>query len=182
MRYRKTFMLTAIVFFSTLTLGFGADVAKIGVVDFQKILTNSSAGKKAQLEINEKGKAMEEELKSKGDSIKEQKESFERESLVMSKEMREQKERELRIMVNDFRTLQKRYMDEFKTYEKRIVAQIRNDILNLVDDLAKSGGYLLVLERREGGLLYFPTTLDLTDEIIKLYNAQIAAEQGKSKP
>ena len=40
-----------------------ADVAKIGVVDFKKILETSNAGKSAQAEINKHGKKMEEDLK-----------------------------------------------------------------------------------------------------------------------
>jgi len=176
MRIFKFISALSVFFFLTVPACFAADVAKIGVVDFQKILTTSSAGKKAQIEINKKGKKMEAELKEKGANIEKQKESFERESLVMSTEMRQQKERELRIMINDFKSLQKRYMTDFKLHEKRIVKRIRNEILALVEDLAKKEGYLLVIERREGGLLYFPNAIDLTDKIIQAYNAKIAAQ------
>lgn len=175
----KKILISTVIFFATVGFGYGADVAKIGIVDFQKILRTSSAGKKAQIEINKKGQAMEAELKTKGDSIKSQQESFNRESLVMSREMREQKERELRIMINDFKTLQKKYMNEFNGFEKQIVQSIRNEIQMLVEALAKKEGYLLVLEKREGGLLYYPNTLELTDKIIMAYNAKIAAGMGK---
>lgn len=177
---RLTFFST-MLFFLAITVCHGADVAKIGVVDFQQVLTTSSAGKKAQMEINKKGKQMEAELKEKGAVIEKQRESFERESLVMSKEMRDQKVRELRIMVNDFKTLQKRYSEEFKRYESGNVQNIYKEIRALVEALAKKEGYLLVIERRDGGLLYFPKSIDLTDKVIQTYNTKFAAQPEKEK-
>ncbi len=96
----------------TLTLLFaasswGADIAKIGVVDFQKVLSVSNAGKYAQAEINKQGKSMEEDLKKKGSEIEEIKKRLERETLVMSKDKRDEKEREFRIKLNDLKCLRK---------------------------------------------------------------------------
>ena len=159
------------------TVCHSADVAKIGVVDFQKILSTSNAGKKAQGEINTKGKKMEAELKSKGAAIEKQKQSFEREALVMDKTMRNQKERELRIMISDFKMLQQKYMVDFKKQEKTVVTNIRNDILTIVDKIAKKGGFLMVFEKREGGVLYSPKKMDITDKVIKALNAKT----GKAK-
>jgi len=176
----KRIVWTAVFFFVMAGAGYAADVAKIGVLDIQKILTSSSAGKKAKLEINKRGKAMETELKEKEANIKKQRESFERESLVMSRSMREQKERDIRIMINDLKSMQKRYMAEFKEYERRIVSRIRDDVFALVAEKAKKEGYLLVIEKREGGLLYYPNSLDITDEIITVYNAQFG-EQSASE-
>ena len=36
----------------------------------------------------------------------------------------------------------------------------------------------MVVERREGGLLYFPSTMDLTDDIIRTYNANFEVKTG----
>jgi outer membrane protein len=67
-----------------------ADVAKIGVVDFQKIIDKSEPGQSAKTQINTRGKKMEEELKQKGSEIENLKKQLEREALVMSKEKREE--------------------------------------------------------------------------------------------
>ncbi len=156
---------------------FGADVAKIGVIDFQKILENSSPGKAAQAEIKKKGQKMEKELKKKGASIEESKKKLERERLVMSREMREEKEREIRININDLKTLQKKYMADFKIYENQLVNEIQKEVLEIVEDIGKRSGYLLILERREGGALYYPNSIDITDRVIKEYNAQYAKKK-----
>ena len=56
----QTFKTALVAIFFSLCLSVtslhSADVAKIGIIDFQKILETSSAGKKAQAEISKQGK------------------------------------------------------------------------------------------------------------------------------
>ena len=98
-------IITIFVFFNNFI--FAADVAKIGVIDLQKILETSSAGKAIQTELKKEKDKMESDLKKKGAEIENIRKRLERESMVMGKEMREEKERESRIKINDFKSLQK---------------------------------------------------------------------------
>jgi len=156
--------------------GICADVAKIGVVEFQRLFENSEAGKDIKAEINVKGKKMEAELKEKGAEIEELKKRLEREALVMSKEMREEKEREFRIKVNDIKTLQKKYEAELQGVQKKLMRGLQSETLKIIDEIGKSGGYLMIMDKR--GVLYSPSTIDITDEVIKRFNKQYA-QKGK---
>ena len=68
-----------------------ADVAKIGVIDIQRIMTTSEQGKAAKAEIKKQSDEMTVALKEKGAEIEELKKQFESESMVMSKEKRDEK-------------------------------------------------------------------------------------------
>ncbi len=160
---------------------YGADVAKIGVVSFQKILEKSDAGKKATAEINKRGKEMEASLKKKGEEIDAIKKKLEREALVMSKEMREQKEREIRISINDFKTLKNKYMADFKEHEARLVRGIQKEVLKIVTEMGKKEGYLVIFEKREAGVLYSPDTIDISDRLIQSYNTIFSKKASKKK-
>ena len=158
---------------------YGADVAKIGVIDFQKVLETSNAGKLARGEINEQGRKMEEDLKKKGEKIEEAKKKLEREALVMSNEMRAEKEREIRISINDFKSLQKQYMTDFKEQEKNLVNRIQKELLQIVSEIGKKEGFLLILEKREAGIIYSPDTIDISDRVIKKYNTVFVQKTKK---
>jgi len=151
-----------------------ADVAKIGTIDFQRIIDLSDAGKAAQERLNKQAKEMEADLKSKGAAIEEGRKQFEREALVLNKEMKDAKEREMRIKINDFKQLQQRYTGVARELQFRLVGQIRKDVDKLVKDLGQKKGYLLIMERKEGGVIYMPSTIDITDKVIKAYNVQWA--------
>jgi len=180
-RFKTAFIAIILTFCCLVTFSYGADVAKIGIVDFQRVLEKSSAGKKAQAEISKQGKKMEADLKERGAEIEEIKKKLEREALVMSKEMRQEREREIRIKINDFKSLQKKYMADFKLKEQRFVGRIQKDILGMIEEIAKKEGYLLILEKREGGVIYAPKTNDITDKLIQMYNAKFA-QGGDEKP
>lgn len=171
MRTSKTVFFAAIFSFFFFTFSsYAADIAKIGVVDFQRIFQTSSAGKSAQAEINKKGTTMENALKGKGAEIEELKKKLEREALVMNKEKQEEKEREIRIKINDLKALEKQYREELQALSQGLVKTMRNKIFELVEEMGKKEGYLLIIEKREGGLLYFPNTIDITDQLIQKYN------------
>ena len=158
---------------------FSADVAKIGVINFQRVLEVSSAGKASQAEISEQGKKMESDLKQKQNDLQELQKKLERERLVMSKEMRDEKERDFRIRVNDFKALEKKYKQELAGLNKKLVKRMQEDVFDLVEELGRKEGYLLIVEKLEGGVIYSPKTNDITDKLIQLYNERFAQKAAK---
>ena len=165
----------SLFYFSSLSLA--ADVAKIGVIDLQKILENSEAGKSIQADLKAQKEKMELDLKQKGAEIEAIGKRLERESMVMSKDMREEKEREQRIKVNDFKTLQKKYRSELQKLEVELMNQLQNDIKELVETIGKKEGYLLIINKY--GVLYSPSSTDITDTLIKQLDAMTAKRKKK---
>ena len=158
----------------------GTEKPSVGLIDFQKILETSTAGKAAQAEINVEGKKMEADLKQKGDEIKDLEKKLERERMVLSKEAQEEKQREVRIKINDFKSLQAKYRSDIKKLESRVIKRIQDEILGLVEQIAKDNDYQLIMEKRAGGVIYSKENLDITAMIIEKYDQQVAA--GSKKP
>ena len=180
MRSLQTILwLTLFTFFSATFSAYGADGAKIGVIDFQRILTTSSAGKASQAEITKQGKVMEDTLKKNQDELEEIKQRIDREALVMAKEMREEKEREFRIKISDYRALEQKFKTEISDLNKRLVKRLQDDVFDLVEEVGKKEGYLLIVEKTEGGVMYAPTANDITDKVIQLYNTRYAQKTDK---
>ena len=178
MRLRKCELALFIFFLSFLwsSRAIAADVAKIGVVDLQRVLETSNPGKTAQAEIKKQKDVMEQELKQKGAEIEQLRIQFERESMVMSKEKREEKEREGRIKLNDFKTLQQRYRSDLQSLEQKLVTELRDDVNGLVEEIGKKEGYLLIINNFS--VMYAPASIDITDQLIKQMNEKYAKKSG----
>lgn len=153
----------------------GADVAKIGVVDIQKVLLTSSAGKLAKAQINKKAREMESSLTVKKEEIEKLKENLEREALVMNKEARDERERDIRIKINDIKSLKNKYENDLKKIEGKVVKRIQKDVEVIIKELGKKGGYLLIISNPV--VLYSPSSIDITDQLIQAYN-NVLAEKG----
>ena len=150
----------------------GAADVRIAVIDFQRILDDSRAGKAAQETINQQGRQMEAELKAKGDALEQMKEQLQKDSLVMSQETREEKEREFRIQINEFRESQQEFAKKAREMQMRAMGKIRQDIDTLAKAYAEEKGFTLMIEKQEAGVIYVPAQLDVTNEIIRRYDAQ----------
>jgi len=179
-RFHTVLMTAVFLVFVSFVPVHAADVAKVGMVDFQRILDNSNPGKSAQAEINSQGKKMESELKERQTELEEMKKRLEREALVMNREAREDKQREFRIKANDLREMEKRYRAEIAGLNNRLVARLQKMLLETVEEIGKKEGYLLILEKREAGTIYAPTSIDMTDRVIQEINARYAKENQKN--
>jgi outer membrane protein len=154
-------------------------VIKIGMIDLQKILELSEAGKAAQMEINIKGKQMETDLKDKGTEIEAIEKEINLESLVMNQKVWEEKQRIKRIKTGDFKALRQKYLNDFKAVERSVTGRIQNEVVSLLEDIGKKGGYAMIVEKRAGGVVYAPSSMDITDSVIRIYN--IKFQNSKSK-
>jgi len=173
------------VFASALTVllvlagsGWAADVAKIGVVDGQRVLETSTAGQAARAQIKESYQQMEEDMKKRGAEFEELKKQFERNAMVMSQEKREDSQREMQIKQMDLQQLGKKYSGDLKELEKKLTDRIQKDVLNLVAEIGKEEGYLLIVSKP--AVLYNPTAIDLTDKLIQKYNAKYGKGQTEA--
>ena len=154
---------------------FAADVAKIGVIDLQKILETSAAGKSIQTELKKENDKMLADLKKKGAEIENIRKRLERESMVMGKEKREEKEREYRIKNNDLKSLKNKYRSDLQKHEGRLMQQLSDDINEIVNEIGKKEGYLIIINKL--GVIYSPNSIDITDSVIGKLNTKFAKKK-----
>ncbi len=158
--------------------GFAADVAKIGILNAQRVLEISSAGKSAQARIKAEGNQKTMDLKKRADEFKALEEQLKREAMVMSQEKRDDKSRELKIRKVEIEDLQKKYSREMNKMQQQILNRIQADIVKLAQQIGKEDGYLLILTKENA--VYYPSSIDVTDKLIENYNAEFAKGQTEA--
>ncbi|MCF8025381.1 MAG: OmpH family outer membrane protein [Desulfobacteraceae bacterium] len=147
---------------------YAADVARIGIIDFQKVLEESEAGKKVQQNLQEQGKEMEADLQALAKEIEELNKQLSGGAMVMSEEKRQEKQRELEIKKYDFQSKRKKYQSEFRETESELVGKLRDEIFSIAEEIGKKKGYLLIIEK--SAAVYYPDSIDITSEVIRQYN------------
>ena len=158
--------------FSTTVLA--ADVAKIGIINFEKILNESSAGKVGQKQLKTKWEELEKKLNAEKKSVEEFSLSIERESLVLSPEKKRAKQRELEDRVNNLKRMNADFTEEFQRMQNARINEMQKDVFEITNEIGKKQGFLLIIERKVGGVIYAPAQVDITDEVIKAYNDKTA--------
>ena len=153
---------------------FCAESLKIGVVNFQKILKESSAGKMTQKQIKAKGDELQQKLQDEKKQLDEMKTTFERESLVLSPEKQQEKKREFGKKVNDFQKMQQNFAQQFKQLEIQLLNEMQKQVFAIANQIGEEEEYQIIVEKKTAGIIFYQDELDITDQIIKQYNLKVS--------
>ncbi len=156
---------------------FAADAAKIGVVSFEKIIKESSAGKVMQKDLKAKLDELQAKLQAEEKRVKDMSAALEREALVLSAEKKLERQRELRDNADDLKKMNADYTQEMKILQNKRMNQIQKDVFDIANKVGKAQGYLLIFEKKVAGVIYAADKVDITDEVIKEYNSIYAKKK-----
>ena len=144
---------------------------KIAYVDLQKALNLSKAGVQAKSEINDLVKKYEAEFKGKQDELLKMKADLDKQASLLSEAARTEKEREYQKNVVEIQRFQKDVKDELQLKDTEHTKRILNELFEILQKIGKDGGYTLILEKNEGAVIYADNSIDVTDALIKAYDA-----------
>lgn len=149
---------------------FAADGAKLGYVDIQKILNQSSAGKEAKDQLTAKVKKYQDEINRKQEELKKQKDSLEKQGQLLSESARSAKEKDYQQLLKDLQRLQKDAQDDLQSEDEKLTRKILGNIEKIVQDYGRKNGYTLILIRNDS-MIFADEKADLTDQVLAMVNA-----------
>jgi outer membrane protein len=153
--------------------------SKIAFIDLQKALNLSVAGKAAKEKITGKVKEYEAIIDKRQKELKKLKDELEKQAVLLSDEARSAKERDYQQKLKEFQRFTKDVQDELKQQDSDYTNRIIEKIVDLVQKVGKQEGYDMVLERNSGGIVYGSDRIDITDQVLKEFNAQYKKEQAE---
>ncbi len=150
---------------------------KIAYVDLQKALNLSKAGAEAKSEIAAKAKEYETEFKIKEGAFLELKGELEQQAALLSDSAKQEKVREYQQRVAELQKFKQDAQRKLQQEDGKLTQSILKDLSVILKKMGKDGGYAMVLEKSEGGLVYIADHMnDLTDELIKAYDKSYKSE------
>lgn len=178
---RKLGKIALFIFVATILVaqGFAEQEFQVAVVDSQKTLQNSKEGKKVIATLQEREKKINDQLAEMDRKILDMDNKLKTQRLVMTFEAQEQ----LSFDLDNLRTERKRVADDsFKEWQRlqyQLFNKIREEVNPIIMDVAKEKGFSLVLDTASNAIVYFSLSVDITDEVIKRYDASKVTKEGK---
>ena len=142
-----------------------ADV-KIGLVNPQRVLSESAPAVAAQKKLQTYFKAREDALNNKIKDFRAKVGKFEKESPTMSESARIKRRQELGETERDIARTQRALFEERTQRAAEESRQILTKANRIIENLAKTGGYDLILQ----DAVYVNPRIDLTNEVIRQLN------------
>jgi outer membrane protein len=100
------------------------------------------------------------------------KESFEKQTLMMTPDARANKEKEYQNKLREFQRWGEDSQNEINQKRMEMERNISVGLLKVVQKVGADEGYTLILEKNESIVLFASKALDITDRVIKAFDAQ----------
>lgn len=143
---------------------------KAGVVDMQKAIQSTEAGKKAKKELEKEFEKKKVELKKKEDDLKKRAEEFEKKKMVLSDKNREEQQIEIQQDMMKFREELNKSQMTIQQKERELTKPILDKIQKAIAEMAKEKELSVVLEKSEQSVMWAKPEMDITDDVIKKAN------------
>jgi outer membrane protein len=143
---------------------------KIGYVDLQRALEETDEGKKAKAKLKSDFEKKQKELDVRQEELKKMKTELDKQASVLKPEALQQKQQELQQKLIALQETYVRLQKELQEREATETGRIFKRMSTVIAQIAQKEGVTYVLEKNTG-ILYAPPSLDLTNELIRMYNA-----------
>lgn len=141
--------------------------SKVGYVDMQKAIQETSAGKKAKKELEKEFNAKKAELQKKESDLKKMNDDLEKKAAALSDEARNKKAQELQAEMMKFQREVGESQLAIQKKERTLTQPILEKLQESIEKVAKANGYDMVLEKNEQSVLWAKKELDVTDAVVK---------------
>nr|HEX4315492.1 OmpH family outer membrane protein [Kofleriaceae bacterium] len=136
---------------------------KIGVVDLEKMLTDTPAGKRNMDQLQASQKAKQAELDKKKQAVMAANQELQKQQAVLKPEALQKKRDELQQAYIELGQLASKLEHELSDANAQATKAVLVQAEPLIKDLAKAEGCTLIVDARE--LVWVDPSLDLTDKL-----------------
>ena len=155
---------------------YAQQLPKIGVINSQRVLETSAEGKRVIAQLQDKDKKVQDELAKIDEDIRKLESKLNTQRLTLS----EQSLLDLRSDIERKRTERKRRAEdslrELQDLQLRLFNRVKGELLPIIEQLGKEKGFDIIFDLANSGALYFSPAIEITDEVIKKYDASKAAK------
>lgn len=153
-----------------------AQALKIGVVDLQRAINETEDGRKSKDKLKKLFESRQQGLDKKQEELKKLKEELEQQKNVLSRDAFDAKVESYQKQLVELQQVYVDYQRELAEKEGELTKQIIERMEKILRRIGQTEGYTMIVERNEAGVIYVPTSYDLTDVVIQRYNAGEGAE------
>ena len=148
-----------------------AQATRIAVVDLQRALNETEDGRQAKARLKRLFKRRQQALDKRQTELKALKTEIEAQKNVLSREALQKRVEAYQKAFIELQSTYVEYQRELASKEAQLTREIIARMERILRRIGQSEGYTLIVERNEGGVVWVPSNLDVTDLVIQRYNS-----------
>lgn len=145
--------------------------SKFAFVDIQVIASNSAEGKAATAKLDELRKKKNTELQSKATALKSMQDKLAAGGTVLSDSSRAQLQKDIEKAQRDLEYAQQDAQTEVQDLQNQLQEEFQTKLNPILEQIRADKGLLMIFSSRDAGIVAADLGLDLSDEVIKRFDA-----------
>jgi Skp family chaperone for outer membrane proteins len=145
--------------------------SKFAFVDIQVIASNSAEGKAATAKLDELRKKKNTELQSKATAVKGMQDKLQAGGTVLSDSARAQLQKDIEKGQRDLEYAQQDAQTEVQDMTNQLQEEFQTKLNPILEQIRADKGLLMIFSSRDAGIVAADMGLDLSDEVIKRFDA-----------
>jgi outer membrane protein len=161
-----------------------APPAKIGIIAFQNAIISTTDGQKAAADLTAKFGPKKGELEKKQSTISQLQDQLRKGTNTMSEEAKQKLMREIDQTTKSLNRDTEDAQAELDQEQNRIMQELGQRIQAVMDKYARDNGYAVILDvsSQQTPVLYAASGIDITQDIIALYDKNSPSANAPAKP
>lgn len=165
------FLMMTLLLLNPVAFGAGTAPLKIGVVDVKRLQSVSKRFQAIKAQLQKKVDDLQQKLNEQKEDLMKIESEFQKQSLMLSLDAQVDKQKELKRKRLYLEYLYKDYSEQMKEAEMEAAQRLGLELKDIVKKIAEKDGYVLVLEKGTPGLIAYDDVIEITDMVIKAYDA-----------
>jgi outer membrane protein len=152
---------------------------RIGYVDLQRAIREVDEGKAATAVLKRDFDEKQRQLDTTKTEFDKAKADFEKQSVVMADQAKRDRSGDLDRKAMELQQLFMQLQKDLSEREREVMRGIFDKMTGVVREIAEADGFTMVLDRNDSGIVFALPSLDLTNELVRKYNARFPAGAAK---
>jgi Skp family chaperone for outer membrane proteins len=145
---------------------------RVAVIDTEKILLSSTAGKKAIAELKKAQEQKEGELRARQQEIKELQDKLSQGRLTLAQDKLAEMGKQLEDKEIALRRLSDDATRELNKRKDDLLGGIDEKVMPVINQIGHEQGYTMIFRKFESGLIYADDAIDITSAVVQRLDAQ----------
>lgn len=162
----------------------GPAPTRVAVIQIQAALVSTKEGQKAAADLDAKMGPRKKELDGKQSELKDLQEKLQRGGNTLSDTAKEELTRNIDQKTKSYNRQVEDAQAELEAEQQKLLQQLGQKMMQVIDKYAQSNGFSIVLDVSNPNtpVLYASNTVDITKEIIDLYDKTMGTAPAPAKP
>jgi Skp family chaperone for outer membrane proteins len=172
-------LLLLLLFVAAVSLAYAQQGPKMGVINSQEVLERSAEGKRVIARLQEKDKSNQALVTKLDEEIRQLETKINTQRLTLSEEALYNMNADLQKKQTDRKRVAEDAVRDFQDLQVKLFNKVQSELIPIIEALGKEKGIDIILDLAKSGAVYYNPTIDLTEDVIKRYDASKAAPAAK---